>query len=132
MSDAVNNKKKNIAQVENEHRVEQLVNVVDNYTRTERHLEQYSNIGDPDNRDHAREIQKEREEEINTLKNIIAYGDDKSKDKGNAELQNLKKNYSYAEGYLEHNKDHMPQEDIQNLKEKQENRKEKIEELRFR
>ncbi|MFU0825004.1 hypothetical protein [Clostridium sp.] len=132
MSDAVNKNKKDISEIENAHRVDQLINVVDNYTRTQRHLEQYSHIGDPDNRDRAREIQKEREKEIKTLKNIIAYGDSKQGDPVTNELHNLEKNYAYAEGYLEHNNDHMPKEDIENLKEKQENRREKMNELKFK
>lgn len=132
MSDSVNKKKKDVAEIENEHRIDQLVDVVEKHTRTERHLEQYSNIGNPENREHAREIQKKREEEINTLKNIIAYGDDKSQDTVTDELDNLEKNYIYAEGYLEHNDEHMPKEDMKNLKEKQENRREKMRELKFK
>lgn len=132
MSDAVNDKKRSIGQIKNENRVDQLINVMDNYTRTERHLEQYSNIGNPENKEHAREVQREREEEINSLKNIIAYGDDKTQNPVTRELDNLEKNYIYAEGYLEHNANHMPKEDIENLKEKQENRREKMKELKFK
>ncbi|MCH5138724.1 hypothetical protein JMF89_16215, partial [Clostridiaceae bacterium UIB06] len=36
-------------QEQNEHRIDQLIDTVENYTRTERHLEQYSHIGDPKN-----------------------------------------------------------------------------------
>lgn len=130
MSDSLNKNK--IAKIENANRIDHLINVVDNYTRTQRHLEQYSNIGDPGNREHARKIQDERKKEINDLKNIIAYGDKRSEDKIDSELINLQKNYIYSEGYLEHNKDHMPEEDMKNLKEKQENRREKINELKFK
>ncbi|QGU94839.1 hypothetical protein GOM49_06770 [Clostridium bovifaecis] len=132
MSDSVNKQKKDVSEIENEHRIDQLVDVVEKHTRTERHLEQYSNIGNSENREHAREIQKEREEEINTLKNIIAYGDDKLQDTVADELDNLEKNYIYSEGYLEHNAEHMPKEDMKNLKEKQENRREKMRELKFK
>lgn len=49
----------------------------------------------------------------------------------NEELKNIEKNYVYAEGYLNNNASRMPKEDIENLNEKQENRKEKINELKF-
>ncbi len=49
----------------------------------------------------------------------------------NEELKNIEKNYVYAEGYLNNNASRMPKEDIKNLNEKQENRKEKINELKF-
>ncbi|MPM53230.1 hypothetical protein SDC9_99995 [bioreactor metagenome] len=56
---------------------------------------------------------------------------EKSDNTINEELKNLEKNYVYAEGYLNNNASNMPKEDIKNLKEKQENRKEKINELKF-
>lgn len=49
----------------------------------------------------------------------------------NEELKNIEKNYVYSEGYLNNNASRMPKEDIENLNEKQENRKEKINELKF-
>lgn len=128
----MNNERNKTDSAENKHRVEQLVNVVDNYTRTQRHLEQYSNIGDPENVEHARRIQKERQEEMNNLTNKLANGTGRIENAVSEELKNLQKNYTYAEGYLEHNADHMPKEDIENLKENQENRKEKINELKFK
>lgn len=128
----MNNERNKTDSVENKHRVEQLVNVVDNYTRTQRHLEQYSNIGDQENVEHARRIQKERREEMNNLTNKLANGTGKIDNAVSEELKNLQKNYTYAEGYLEHNADHMAKEDIENLKENQENRKEKINELKFK
>lgn len=128
----MNNEKNKVDKIENKHRVEQLVNVVDNYTRTQRHLEQYSNIGNPKNVDHARRIQNEREKEINNLTNKLAYGTGTVDNPVSDELDNLQKNYKYAEGYLEHNADHMPKDDIENLKEKQKNRREKIDELKFK
>ena len=51
--------------------LENLENLVENHTRTQRHLEQYSEIGNPENRDNARKVQKVREEEIKTLENKI-------------------------------------------------------------
>jgi hypothetical protein len=118
--------------LENKNKVEELINVVDNYTRTQRHLEQYSDIGDPKNVEHARKIQNVREEEINNLTNKISYGNGRTDTTVNDEINNLEKNYMYAEGYLDHNAEHMPKEDFKNLKEKQENREEKINELKFK
>jgi len=38
--------KENIKEKKNK-KVDNLINIVENHTRTERHLEQYSDIGDP-------------------------------------------------------------------------------------
>ena len=43
-----------------ERQVENLVNLVEKHTRTERHLEQYSHIGAPEYKDMAREKQEKR------------------------------------------------------------------------
>ena len=37
--------------------IDNLINLVENHTRTERHLEQYSDIGNKENKEHARDIQ---------------------------------------------------------------------------
>ena len=47
--------------------MENLVNLVENHTRTGRHLEQYSHIGSEANKEHARDVQKDREEQIQDL-----------------------------------------------------------------
>ena len=39
----------------NERKVDNLINLVENHTRTERHLEQYSHIGNPKYKEMARE-----------------------------------------------------------------------------
>ena len=51
-----------------ERQLDNLVNLVENHTRSERHLEQYSHIGDLDNKQHARKVQDIRENEIDNLK----------------------------------------------------------------
>ena len=37
-----------------ERQIDNLINVVENHTRTQRHLEQYSEIGNPKNKQNAR------------------------------------------------------------------------------
>ncbi len=56
-------------------RVNHLVNDVENYTRTERHLEQHSDISDRDRLKNAIGIQREKKEQIKHLKNIIIHSD---------------------------------------------------------
>ena len=51
--------------------LDNLENLVENHTRTERHLEQYSEIGDKENKENARKVQKVREQEIQNLENKI-------------------------------------------------------------
>lgn len=104
--------------------LENLENLVENHTRTERHLEQYSNIGNPYNKEHAREIQKIREEQIQDLESVI-----KDEDKymsPEEHLQNLKDNYRNTENYIANNKASIDQQMLQNLQEKQKHRKEQI------
>lgn len=112
--------------VENERRIDHLANLVEKKTRTERHLEQHSDISSsPHNIEHAREIQQERQDEIDHLKDKIAYGENIS----NNEKENTEKRLLYTEGYLNHNADHMNQESFKNAKEKQEHRKEQLDSL---
>lgn len=128
MNNSESQEQKKAQQVENERRVENLINLVENKTRTDRHLEQHSDIGDPNRLDHAREIQHVREEQIEDLKRTIAYGDNPKNDTQD-QLNNLRENYTYSEGYLNENSDHMNKQDLQNLKEKQQNRKEQIDQM---
>ena len=107
---------------ENKRRVEQLENLVEAHTRTERHLEQHSDIASEEQIQRAKELQEVREKEIEKLENIIAYGENAYND----ELENLKKNYEYTEGYLRHNADHMDPETLKKTKEKQEHRREQM------
>ncbi|MBC2581022.1 hypothetical protein [Clostridium sp. DJ247] len=112
---------------ETEHRIDQLMSTVENHTRTERHLEQYSNIGDPKGKAHARDIQLAREAELQHLKNTILYGptyDDH-------QLENLKENYEDTKEYVDHFGSKMDDETLENVKEKQKNRKESIKQLEY-
>ncbi|MCM0648325.1 hypothetical protein NBE98_08050 [Clostridium swellfunianum] len=115
-------------QRENERRVDQLINLVENKTRTERHLEQHSDIGDPDRLDHAHEVQHDRENQIEDIKNAIVYGDNTKNDTQD-QLQSLKKNYTFSQGYIDHNADHMDPQALENLQKKQDNRKEQMDTL---
>lgn len=112
---------------ENERRVDNLIDIVEKHTRTERHLEQFegSGITSPENIEHAKKVQASREGEIDHLKNIISHGKhDNTKD-----LENTQKNYQYSEGYLNHNSDHMNPESLKNAEAKQAHRKEAIDRL---
>lgn len=107
-----------------EQQLENLENLVENHTRTERHLEQYSHIGNPENKEHAREIQKIREQQIYELENKL-----KDEDKyitPEEHLQNLKENYENTKNYIENNLDSIDEQMLQNLREKQQHRREQI------
>lgn len=104
--------------------LENLENLVEKHTRTQRHLEQYSEIGDPENKENARKIQTIRESEIENLESKI-----KDEDKfisPEEHLKNLKENYENTQGYIENNKDSMDEQMLKNLQEKQEHREEQI------
>jgi hypothetical protein len=107
---------------QNEKRIDQLINLVDKHTRTERHLEQHSDIARPEAIQHSNEIQKEREKEIENLKNVIANGKHVNVD----EVANLQRNIEFTDSYIKANADHMDSETLQKTKEKQENRTEQI------
>ncbi|WP_246240965.1 hypothetical protein [Anaerocolumna sedimenticola] len=107
---------------ENERRVDHLINLVERETRTERHLEQNSEISNPENLKHAKEVQQGRNEEIKNLKNIIVHGEHSNND----QVKNLEKRYEYTNGYLDHNADHMDNEALKNTVEKQEHRKDQL------
>ena len=110
-----NNNNKTDKQVDN------LINLVENHTRTKRHLEQYSNIGDPENREMARDKQKVREEQIDILKNHIT-GENTNKLSIDEQIENIVDNYSNSEEYLNNNFNTMSREAIDNMEQKQENR----------
>ncbi len=107
----------------NERRIEELININNRYVRTQRHLEQYSDISDPDNLRHASKIQEERENRMENLKNIIAYGKHEEVD----EVENLKKNLEYTDGYLENNASRMDEFTLDKSREKQSHRREQLE-----
>ena len=112
---------------ENERRIDQLENLVEKETRTERHLENTADIpSSRSNMQHVSEIQQTRKEEIDHLKNIIVHGEHSNND----QLENLEKRYKYTEGYLNHNADHMSQETLKNTEEKQKHRKQQMDQLK--
>lgn len=88
-----------------ERKVDNLIHLVENHTRTERHLEQYSNIGDPKFKNMAREKQYIREEQIESLKDQLANEHHKMSPKEH--LENLKENYEKSKNYLENNYENM-------------------------
>ncbi len=106
-------------------RVNQLIDVVEKHTRTERHLEQYSNISSKENLEHERRIQKTREEEIENLKDKIVYGEGYSN-----EAENLEAKYEKTKEYIHYNAPKMNLEGLSNLNEKQRNREHKIDSIR--
>lgn len=119
------NYRNNDKSTENERRIDHLVDIVEKKTRTERHLEQYSDISSPDNIENARKIQDSRDNEIKNLKNIIVNGENSN----NNYLENTEKRFRYTEGYLNHNAEHMDDKSFNNAKEKQEHRKEQMDAL---
>lgn len=110
-----------------ERRVDHLINLVERQTRTERHLEEHSDIASsPENIEHAKRVNAERQDEIENLKNIIAHGENYNNDY----KKNTEKRLLYTEGYLNHNADHMDEESFKNTKVKQEHRKEQLDQLK--
>ena len=98
--------------------LDNLINLVENHTRTERHLEQYSHIGDKDNKEHARKIQEIREEQIEELRDKLnGNGDIQTREE---QIENLERRYELTNGYINNNKDDMNAEALQNLEQKQE------------
>lgn len=111
-------------ELENERRIDHLVNLVERSTRTERHLEEHSDISkSKKNIEHVKQLQRERKDQIENLKDIIAHGDNNSREE---HLRNTEKRYRYAEGYLRNNADKMDEETYKNAIEKQEHRKEQL------
>jgi hypothetical protein len=109
-------------QIENEHRIDQLIDLVEQHTRTRRHLEQHSDITELDELQHTFKVQEEREHRIDHLKDIIIYGKHEVDD-----IANLQKNYVYTKNYLRHHEAHMDDFTLDKTREKQEHRKEQME-----
>lgn len=113
--------------LEKERRVDHLINLVEKQTRTERHLEEHSDISkSPDNIEHAKQVNEERQCEIENLKNILAHGENFNND----QKENTEKRLLYSEGYMNHNAEHMDNGDFKNAKAKQEHRKEQLDQLK--
>lgn len=125
MSEKQSDIQKKAQQLENERRVDDLINLVENKTRTERHLEQHSDIGDPNRILHAHSVQENRQQQIDDIKDAIVYGDNAKNDTKD-QLESLEKNYIFSEGYISHNADHMDPKALKNLEKKQEHRKEQM------
>jgi len=113
-----------------ERQLENLENLVENHTRTKRHLEQYSHIGDKDNKENAREKQDIREKHILELENKILGLD--SNEIPEVQLENLKERYESVQGYIENNRDKISEEDLKQLEEKQANRRQQIANLEYK
>ena len=111
--------------IEKANRLEALENMVENHTRTERHLEQYSNISSLEKYSESIIKQSEREGNIEILESKILSGGQKQSN----ELDGLQKNYALAKGYMENNRDHMDYESLKNMQVKQQNRRDEINEL---
>ena len=104
-----------------ERQVENLMNTVEKHTRTERHLEQYSHIGDAYFKEEARKKQSEREKQMVDLKEHILDNTDKITPEEH--LENLVDNYQSAEGYMNRNSASMDTEQMDNMMKKQANRR---------
>lgn len=61
-------------------------------------------------------------------KNIYLNAERNEIEKAN-EIENLEKNYIFAKEYMEHNKKNIDGEALENMKEKQQNRRDKMNEL---
>ena len=118
----------NREQEKNDRKLDNLINIVENHTRTERHLEQYSDICNPENKEEATQKQHLREKQANELNHQLA-GYEPDIPSKQEQLDGLKRNYQFGEGYIKNNSDHMAGIDLQNLQEKQQNRKIQIENL---
>ena len=110
-----------------ERQLDNLTNIVENHTRTKRHLEQYSEIGDPEFKEMAREKQEKREENMQKLKQEIL--SEEENQTVAEQIDNLHDNYEAAQRYIEANQDTMAPEDLKNLQNKQENRKNQMNNL---
>ena len=127
-NDNQNNSSVNGEQEKMDRKVDNLINIVENHTRTERHLEQYSDIGDPEYKEQARNKQDLREKQMDELKNQLT-GNEKNAPTKEEQMEDLKQNYEFGEGYIASNKEHMNEEDLRNLERRQENRKIQMENL---
>ena len=117
----------NSDQNKKDRQLDNLINLVENHTRTERHLEQYSNIGDKDNKKHAREIQDVREEQIEELKDKLnGQNDTQTPDE---QLCNLKDKYLKTNEYIRNNRETMTDDMLQHMGDKQHKRKNQIDNL---
>ncbi|MCB2293383.1 hypothetical protein LGK95_07595 [Clostridium algoriphilum] len=111
--------------IEKANRIEALENIVENHTRTERHLERHADIASSQNLSNAIVKQVAREDNIGNLEDKIVNGGQRDSDQS----ETLEKNYTFAKGYIEHNKDHMDPLALKNMEERQQNRRDEMTEL---
>lgn len=103
-------------------RINQLMHIVEKHTRTERHLEQHTDITELQNLKHALKIQEEREQEIARLKELVVHG----KHGNGNERDNLQRNFVYTSRYLDHHSGKMDEFTLQSTIEKQQHRKDQL------
>ncbi len=113
---------------EKDKKIDNLINLVENHTRTQRHLEQYSNIGNREYKEMAENKQKVRENQIDILKEQLS-NNNTDKLTIDEQINNIAENYTRTEEYLQNNFNNMPKLDINNIEEKQKNRIEQINSL---
>lgn len=106
----------------NERRIEELLNINNRYIRTKRHMEEFAEIMNEEQLEHAVKIQEERERRMENLKNIIAYGKHEQED----QVENLKRNLKFTENYLANNAHRMDKETLEKTLEKQAHRREQL------
>ena len=110
-----------------ERKVDNLINLVENHTRTEGHLEQYAHIGDPKYKKMAIEKQNVRENQIESLKDQLV--DEHKKISNEEQLENVKNSYERTKNYLGNNFKNMSQEQITNMGNKEANQMRQIQRL---
>lgn len=106
----------------NERRIEELLNINNRYIRTKRHMEEFAEIMNEEQMEHAIKIQEDRERRMENLKNIIAYGKHEQED----QVENLKRNLKFTENYLANNAHRMDKETLEKTLEKQAHRREQL------
>ncbi|MEW9096834.1 MAG: hypothetical protein AB2417_17295 [Clostridiaceae bacterium] len=107
---------------EKENRVDEMIDLVEKHTRTERHLEQYEDISSPENIEAAKELQNIREESISNLKDKLVYGEGGPTN----EAENIIQNMKYTGGYIKENLGSMNDAQLENMKKKQNDRQEQL------
>jgi hypothetical protein len=112
--------------IENANRIDEIISTTEAYIRTERHLEQYSDINEAYNIKHTEEIQEKRKDDIKKLKNKIVFGETFE----TSEYKNLLDNYASTEEYIEKNLERLDTNSLERLERKQQNREGKMNELK--
>jgi hypothetical protein len=106
----------------NARRINQLTDIIEKYVRTERHLEQHSDIAELEPLKHALKMQEVREAQIEHLKELIVQG----KHGNGSERHNLERNFFYTSRYLDHYTSRMDEFTLEKTMEKQHHRKDQL------